>query len=310
MNSDPIIRVRRITFSYGKRLILDNLTFAMGRGATGLLGPNGAGKSTLLKILLGFLKPDRGGGTILGTRIDKHATEIRRRIGYMPEHDCLIPTMQAVRLVTYCGELCGMPWREAMQRAHEVLFFVGLGDARYREVGTFSSGMRQRLKLAQALVHGPDILFLDEPTNGLDPMGRREMLELIRDIVDQGETSVVFSSHILYDVEAVCSDVIMIKKGRLVVSGKIDELKKIDRSVYEVRLKGDPGPCLELLVDLGCRCERGRQNTVRVILPPDCDARLIFDAARETGVQIRHLMHRRDTLEDVFIGAIVETAQV
>jgi ABC-2 type transport system ATP-binding protein len=306
----PIIHVDNLSFAYSRKPVLEGLSFSVGRGATGLLGPNGAGKSTLIKILLGFLKPARGGGTVLGIPLGRRTTRVRQRVGYMPEHECLIPALTAIRLVTYCGELYGMPWVEAMQRAHETLFLVGLGEARYREVGTFSSGMRQRIKLAQALVHAPEILFLDEPTNGLDPAGRREMLDLIRDIVDQGETSVVFSSHILHDVEAVCTEVVMLKKGRLVVSGNIDALKRRDQNVYEVRLKGDGREaCVDALAAEGCHCAPGRRDMMRVVLPEGGDARMIFRAAQKAGVQVRHLMHQRDSLEDVFIGAVADTSE-
>jgi ABC-2 type transport system ATP-binding protein len=307
IRDDPIIRIENLSFAYAKAPVLDDLSFAVGRGATGLLGPNGAGKSTLIKILLGFLKPGAGGGSVLGHPIGKSGSRIRQRVGYMPEHDCLIPALKAVRLVTYCGELCGMPWSEAMQRAHEVLFYVGLGEARYREVGTFSTGMKQRIKLAQALVHAPEILFLDEPTNGLDPAGRREMLALIKDIVAQGQTSVIFSSHILHDVEIACADVVMIKKGRLVVSGNIEALKRMDETVYEVRLKGDRDSFLRSLAREGGRCDHSRHDLIKIVLPPRASAEMIFRVAQETGVQVRHLMHQRDSLEDVFIEAVEET---
>jgi ABC-2 type transport system ATP-binding protein len=306
MSNESIIQVENLSFAYARTPVLDNLSFATRRGATGLLGPNGAGKSTLIKILLGFLKPAAGMGSVLGIPIGKGGTNIRQRIGYMPEHECLIPSLKAIRLVTYCGELYGMPWEQAMQRAHEVLFYVGLGEARYREVGSFSTGMRQRIKLAQALVHGPEILFLDEPTNGLDPAGRREMIGLIKDVVAQGETSVIFSSHILHDVEAVCEDVVMIKKGRVVVSGRIDELKRMDQTVYEVRVKGESDRFVQTLARGGCRCESGRRDLLKVLLPEGKDAETIFRAAQESEVQVRHLMHQRDSLEDVFLSAVEE----
>jgi len=306
MNTEPIIEVHDLSFAYGTAPVLNDLSFSVGRGATGLLGPNGAGKSTLLKILLGFLKPAKGGGSVLGVPVGKGGAQIRQHVGYMPEHDCLIPALKAVRLVTYCGELFGMPWSEAMQRAHEVLFYVGLGEARYREVGTFSAGMKQRIKLAQALVHAPKVLFLDEPTNGLDPTGRRELLALIKDIVAQGETSVIFSSHILHDVETVCTDVVMIKKGRLIVSGRIEDLKRVDQAIVEVRVKGDGDGFARALADAGCRCEPGRNDLLRVTLPDGEGAQIVFRAAQQAGFQVRHLMRKRDSLEDVFIGAIEE----
>jgi ABC-2 type transport system ATP-binding protein len=306
MTDQPIIQVENLTFAYAKAPVLDDLSFTMRRGATGLLGPNGAGKSTLIKILLGFLKPRRGRGAVLGIPIGHGGAAIRQRIGYMPENESTIPSLKAIRLVTYSGELNGMPWAEAMQRAHETLFYVGLGEARYREVGQFSTGMRQRIKLAQALVHAPEILFLDEPTNGLDPAGRRDMLDLIRDIIAQGQTSVLFSSHILQDVEAACEDVIVLKKGRVVLSGCINELKQTDQNIVEVRLKGEAGRFLEALGREGFRHEMQANGLIRLHVPDSKGSEAIFAAAQESGVQIRHLMHRRDTLEDVFIAAIEE----
>jgi len=306
MSGEPIIEIAGLTFAYGAAPVLNDLSFSIGRGATGLLGPNGAGKSTLLKILLGFLKPAKGTGSVFGVPVGKGGSQIRQHVGYMPEHECLIPSLKAVRLVTYCGELYGMPWSEAMQRAHEVLFYVGLGESRYREVGTFSAGMKQRINLAQALVHAPKILYLDEPTNGLDPAGRREMLDLIKDIVAQGETSVVFSSHLLHDVETVCTDVVMIKKGRLVVSGNIEELKRVDEAIVEVRVKGDGNGFARALSEAGCRCEPGRGDLLRVTLPGGASAEVVFRAAQKAAVQVRHLMRKRDSLEDVFIEAIEE----
>ena len=180
--NDLVVRLDDVTVVYGKNPALKNVSARFASGAVGLLGPNGAGKSTMLKALLGFVKPDEGRMTVLGLDVAQRPMEIRARIGYMPESDAHIPGMNAVSFVAYCGELAGLPGVDAMQRAHEVLYYVGLGEARYRNIETYSTGMKQRIKLAQALVHDPDLLFLDEPTNGMDPKGRDEMLELIRDL--------------------------------------------------------------------------------------------------------------------------------
>jgi ABC-type multidrug transport system ATPase subunit len=188
---------------------LKGVTAKFARGAVGLLGPNGAGKSTMLKALLGFVKPSVGRMTVLGLDVASSPLEIRSRIGYMPESDAHIPGMNAVSFVGYCGQLAGLPPVDAMQRAHEVLYYVGLGEARYRNVETYSTGMKQRIKLAQALVHDPDLLFLDEPTNGMDPKGREEMLDLIRDLGHNKNVNLILSSHLLPDVEYTCDHVIV-----------------------------------------------------------------------------------------------------
>jgi ABC-2 type transport system ATP-binding protein len=195
------VQLDRVSVKYGKNWALRDVSAAFERGAVGLLGPNGAGKSTMLKSLLGFVAPDRGEMRVLGLDVKTSPIQIRRRIGYMPESDAHIPGMNAVSFVAYCGELAGLPHSDAMQRAHEVLYYVGLGEARYRNVETYSTGMKQRIKLAQALVHDPDLLFLDEPTNGMDPKGRDEMLELIRDLGHNKNVSLILSSHLLPDVE-------------------------------------------------------------------------------------------------------------
>src|SRR5512136_3332213 len=207
------IEVKNLSYSYGAVAALQGISVSIGEGAVGLLGPNGAGKSTFIRILLGFLVPDKGEGKVLGYDIRREQGMIRRSVGYMPESDCFIAGMDAVTFTSYFGELSGMPRREAMKRAHEVLFYVGLGEARYRLLETYSAGMKQRLKLAQALVHDPKLLFLDEPTSNLDPQGRMEVLALIRDISSKKDINVLVSSHILGDIEATCSHVVILNKG-------------------------------------------------------------------------------------------------
>ena len=210
-------------------------------GAVGLLGPNGAGKSTLLKSLLGFLVPEKGSMKVLGLDVATSPLEIRERIGYMPESDSHIPGMNAVSFVAYCGQLSGLPATDAMQRAHEVLYYVGLGEARYRNLETYSTGMKQRIKLAQAIVHDPDLLFLDEPTNGMDPKGRDEMLELIHDLAHNKNVNLILSSHLLPDVEYTCDHVVVMDKGTIATYGPIAALKGTAGRVYELRIKGDEG---------------------------------------------------------------------
>jgi len=277
-----------------------------------LLGPNGAGKSTLLKALLGFVKPDRGRMTVLDMDVAHRPLEIRARIGYMPESDAHIPGMNAVSFVAYCGQLAGLPADDAMQRAHEVLYYVGLGEARYRNIETYSTGMKQRIKLAQALVHDPDLLFLDEPTNGMDPKGRDEMLELVRDLGHNKNVSLILSSHLLPDVEFTCDYVVVMDEGQVAAQGPIDELKGPAGRVFELRIKGNLPAFIEVLRNAGMECHSTDEDVMRVFVPADRavngvrDQRAIFALAAQHGAQIRHLRPSIPTLEDVFAKAIGE----
>src|SRR5438094_731337 len=238
----PVVTLDTVTVMYGRNAALRDVTAAFAGGAVGLLGPNGAGKSTMIKSLLGFVAPDRGQMRVLGLDVARSPLEIRARVGYMPETDGHIPGMNAVSFVAYCGELAGLPRVDAMQRAHEVLFYVGLGEARYRNLETYSTGMKQRIKLAQALVHDPDLLFLDEPTNGMDPKGRDEMLELVRDLAHQKGVNLILSSHLLPDVEYTCDHVVVMDKGRVAVHGPIEGLKQPrDRRGRHARLRAGRG---------------------------------------------------------------------
>src|SRR5919198_2747708 len=243
----PVVTLEGVTVAYGNNRALRDVTTSFGGGAIGLLGPNGAGKSTLIKALLGFVVPARGRMRVLGYDVAEHPLEIRARVGYMPESDAHIPGMNAVSFVAYCGELAGLPRVDAMQRAHEVLFYVGLGEARYRNVETYSTGMKQRIKLAQALVHDPDLLFLDEPTNGMDPKGRDEMLELVRDMARNKGLNLILSSHLLPDVEHTCDHVVVLDKGAVATEGPIAALKGHGGRVYELRVKGDTGEFVDAL---------------------------------------------------------------
>src|SRR6266496_3476348 len=247
-DSPSVVTLENVTVTYAKNAALRDVTTAFAPGAVGLLGPNGAGKSTMIKALLGFIVPTRGRMRVLGLDVADSPLEIRARVGYMPESDAHIPGMNAVSFVAYCGELAGLPRVDAIQRAHEVLFYVGLGEARYRNVETYSQGMKQRIKLAQALVHDPDLLFLDEPTNGMDPKGRDEMLELVRDLGRNKGVNLILSSHLLPDVEYTCDYVVVMDKGQVANQGPIDELKGPAGRVYELRVKtpsGEVGPFLE-----------------------------------------------------------------
>ena len=234
-NDHAVVALDAVTVTYGRNQALRDVTASFSTGAVGLLGPNGAGKSTMIKTLLGFVVPDRGQMRVLGLDVAAAPLEIRARVGYMPESDAHIPGMNAVSFVAYCGELAGLPRVDAMQRAHEVLFYVGLGEARYRNVETYSTGMKQRIKLAQALVHDPDLLFLDEPTNGMDPRGRDEMLALVRDLAHNKGVNLILSSHLLPDVEYTCDAVVVMDKGHIAAQGPIASLKQPRGRVFEPR---------------------------------------------------------------------------
>ena len=234
LDTPSIASVSDLTVRYGAKTVLEQFSLEIPEGCVGLLGPNGAGKTTLIKTLLGFVAPASGRAQVLGLDVATQGKSIRQKIGLMPEQDCHIPGMNAVTFVAYAGELAGMPPEQAMRRAHEVLEWCSLGEARYRNVETYSTGMRQRVKLAQALVHGPRLLFLDEPTNGLDPAGRDEMLELVRDVSHGKGLSVVVSSHLLPDIEKTCDSVVVMRRGEVVKQGPIAALKQTKGVQFDV----------------------------------------------------------------------------
>ncbi len=306
--TDPVVSLDDVVVEYGRNRALNGVTAEFSRGAVGLLGPNGAGKSTMIKSLLGFIVPRQGRMRVLGLDVATSPVDIRARIGYMPENDAHIPGLTAVQFVAYCGELAGLPRADATQRAHEVLYYVGLGEARYRNVETYSTGMKQRIKLAQALVHDPDLLFLDEPTNGMDPKGRDEMLELIRDLAHNKNVNLILSSHLLPDVEYVCDQVVVMDKGRIAAAGPIEALKQPRGRVYELRVKapGEMDEFFAYLTSAGLECHSTDDDVVRVFVPGDGGARQLFALAAAQGVQVRHLRPSVPTLEDVFAHAVGE----
>ena len=298
------VTLQGVTVEYGKNRALADVTATFPMGAVGLLGPNGAGKSTMIKALLGFIAPAKGQMRVLGLDVTTHPREIRGRIGYMPETDGHIPGMNAVSFVAYCGQLAGLPAVDAMQRAHEVLYYVGLGEARYREITQYSTGMKQRIKLAQALVHDPDLLFLDEPTNGMDPKGRDEMLELIHDLGHKKGVSLILSSHLLPDVEYTCDHLVVLDKGRIATAGRIGELKGPAGRVYELRVKGDIDAFIAVLQAHAMECHATDEDVMRVFVPDGRTARDVFALAAAHNVQVRHLRPSVPTLEDVFAKAV------
>src|SRR4029079_2900579 len=285
---DPVVTLDAVTVAYGAQRALQDVSTAFAAGAVGLLGPNGAGQSTMIKALLGLIVPAAGRMRVLGRDVASQPLEIRAHVGYMPENDAHIPGMKAVTFVAYCGELAGLPSADAMQRAHEVLFYVGLGEARYRMVETYSTGMKQRIKLAQALVHDPDLVFLDEPTNGMDPMGRDEMLELVRDLSHNKGVNVIVSSHLLPDVEYTCDYAVVIDKGQVATQGPIDALKQPRGQVFELRVKAPEGTewFVQRLRAEGLDCKATEEDVMRVFVPGAGGARERVEIARERPAQV------------------------
>lgn len=283
---------------------MKNLRIALSGRIIGLLGPNGAGKSTLIQTLLGFCPASSGRAKIFGHDISAEADKIRTLAGYMPENDSLIADMTAVSFVRMMGELSGLTEEAALERAHEVLFYVGLGEARYRALGTYSLGMRQLAKLAQAIVHGPRLLILDEPTNGLDPAARTRMIRLIHDMKDSGEMHLLVCSHLLRDVEETCEDVLILKQGRIVHYSNLESERRTNKRFVEIQTHGDDGGFAEALIAIGCECAAAGAGRFRAVLPEGFELREIYRVAAGRELQLRRLNYRRDTLEDIFMKAM------
>ena len=299
LTEEWIVETEDLVKKYGEHVALDGVTLAIPPGATGLLGPNGAGKSTLLKTVLGLIALTSGGGRVLGHDIATEGNLIRARIGYMPEYDCLMPDMEAIHQVRYAGELLGMHPDAAMQRAHETMEYVGLRDQRYRTIGTFSTGMEQATKLACSLVHDPDLLICDEPTNGLDSTARGFMLDTLFQVVKQGGRSILMSSHLMDDVERICDRIVMIHKGQVIAQGRIEDLKGIDREI-EISVWGGASRLEQKLKDDGHGVRRtGR--VMRINRRDESTYTEILAAAATTEVQVRRMEDYEPSLEDLFI---------
>ncbi len=300
LSEDIIIQTHDLRKLYGPHLALDDANLSLPRGAIGVLGPNGAGKSTLFKCLLGLITTTSGDGTVLGYDIRTQGEQIRSRIGYMPEYDSLDPNLNAIDQVRYSGELLGMNPAHAMQRAHEVLEYVGLRDQRYRKIESFSTGMKQATKLACALVHDPEILICDEPTNGLDQRSREFMLQTLRRTVKDGGGTVLMSSHVMDDVQEVCDRIVMMHKGKVVIQRSIEELaQQVEREV-EVVIWGGASKMEDSLLDAGLRVRRlGR--VMRVTIDDENTIGVILKAAVNCDVQVRELREYEPDLEDIFL---------
>jgi len=300
MNEDFIIQTTDLTKAYGPHIALDSLNLRIQRGATGLLGQNGAGKSTFLKTILGLIQVTSGEGTVLGHDIRSEGEAIRSRIGYMPEYDSLNPDMDAIHQVKYSGELIGMNPIQAMQRAHECLKFVGLGEQRYREIGSFSTGMKQATKLACAIIHDPELIIADEPSNGLDLKAREFMIHTLKMMVEQGQRSVIMASHLMEDVERVCDNIVLLHKGTLAAQGRIEDLKAIDKEI-EIHVWGHASQLEDRLIQAGCQVRR-EGRIMRVAQEDEATSRLILQSASEVGSQIRRMHQYEASLEDLFLA--------
>jgi ABC-2 type transport system ATP-binding protein len=299
-----VIELDGLEVQLGGRNVLEALTGTLSGRAIGLLGPNGSGKSTLINTLLGFHPPRRGTARVLGMDISARSREIRAVIGYMPENDSYIGHMSGIRFVRYMTELSGVPAEHALERAHEAMFFVGLGEVRYRQVSTYSLGMKQLVKLAQALAPGPRLLILDEPTNGLDPIARQRMIQLIRQVRDSGETRLLISSHLLRDVDETCDEVIILKAGRIAAIRNLEEERRANRRFIEVETVGAGDPFAQAVRELGCECAAFTGGRWKLVMPETAGIRDLYLIAARQGVQIRRLHYRRDSLEDIFLEAM------
>jgi len=299
-----MIQLNGVTKFYGGVKALDDLSATLGEGVIGLLGPNGAGKSTLIKVLLGLVRLTRGEARVRGLDARRDSRKIRQRVGYMPEDDCSIAGLSGVQAVAFAGELAGLPPRTSLRRAHEVLDYVGVAEERYREVQTYSTGMKQKAKFAQAIIHAPNLVFLDEPTGGLDPQGRERMLALIRNLFGKRRVSVVVSTHILQDVEACCDSVLIMSRGRALVNDTLAALRKSVDASLVIRFTGDGGAFAKALAGRGCEAKSLGADEIRASGEGADLPERIFQGARDCGVVVRQMAAGKTSLEEIFLRAV------
>jgi len=298
-----IIETHGLTKRFGPHTALDGVTLSLPPGVVGLLGPNGAGKSTFMKCLLQLQPMDGGAATLLGRDVAREGRDIRKRVGYTPEQDCHIPGMVGCEYVTYCAQLCGLPFQAARQRAHEMLDFVGMGQERYRKVDTYSTGMKQRLKLAQAIVHDPQIVFMDEPTNGLDPKGQGQMLELVESLWKVHGISIVLSSHLLHDVDRICERIVIIAQGRVLVHDTLENLKARRRGAAEIVVAHRHQELLRALAGQGWSCELLSNGHIKVEHQTD-SLNPVIQVLRDVGLAPLELIPSPNALEETFLQAL------
>ncbi|MCA9258385.1 MAG: ABC transporter ATP-binding protein [Planctomycetales bacterium] len=302
--TSEILRLDNLSKSFGSFHALRDVSLSVGFGVTGLLGPNGAGKSTLIKIVLGLLRASQGDGRVLGFELGRESRRIREKVGYMPEDDCYLPALSGVECVQFSARLCGFPALESLRRAHEILDFCGAGQERYRLVETYSTGMRQKLKFAQALVHDPPLLILDEPTAGLDPDERDAMLQRIAVLGRDHQKSVVLCTHILQDVQTVSDHVVILAEGRVRVSAPLEELSRPARPTLRVRTIGPPELLQQALAEQGRGVEVLPDGTLAVQADSVDDAQRLWEAAAASQSLIRTLEPARTSLEQIFLDAV------
>ncbi len=305
---ESIVKLEQVTKKYGRLVALERVTLSIGPGVTGLLGPNGAGKTTLIKVLLGLVRTTSGEGEVLGFRLKGNARKIRDRVGYMPEDDCYIPGLSGVELVQFMARLSGQAGTEGLRRAHEILDYCDIRQERYRDVATYSTGMRQKLKFAQAIVHDPPLLILDEPTTGLDPEERLAMLNRIRSLSTAAGKAVLISTHILPDVQAICDDVVIMVEGNVRVVERLAVLSRPTSPTYAVRLAGPVEPFRERIESEGLELRVARDGGLTIHGLGDDATDRIWRWSRESGVDLRWIAPAANSLEDVFLQAIRESA--
>lgn len=299
-----LVELKRITKDYGGFRALSNVDLTIYPGVTGLLGPNGAGKSTLIKVLLGLVRISEGSGHVLGFPLITASDQIRTRIGYMPEDDCYVHGLSGIESMQVVAELSRIPATEALRRGHEILDFCGMGQERYRNVETYSTGMRQKLRFAMAIVHDPKLLILDEPTSGLDPEEREAMLNRIRILARQFQKSVILCTHILPDVQVVCDNVVILAGGSVRVSNSLEELCRMPNPSLTVTLSGDCSAYREVLMQKGIESEVVSLRQLRVFGDAEALHAQIWTAARESGCLVRGLTPSKNSLEQIFLSAV------
>jgi ABC-2 type transport system ATP-binding protein len=299
-----VIELNELEVRLANRVVLDGLNGRLAGKAIGLLGPNGSGKSTLINTLLGFHAPSRGTARVFDLDVRTHSREIRTAIGYMPENDSFIGTMSGIHFVRYMAELAGVPASHALERAHEAMFYVGLGEVRYRQIRTYSLGMKQLVKLAQAIVHGAKLLILDEPTNGLDPVARQRMIHLIREVRDAGDVNLLISSHLLRDIDETCDEVLILKKGHIAAICNLEEERRANRRFIELETVAAQEAFGVAIRELGCECASFPGERWKLVMPDSVEIRDLYTIAAQQGVQIRKMNYRRDSLEDIFLNAM------
>ncbi len=303
-----VIELDNLSVKLGRREILKQISCRIGRPgngrAIGLLGPPGAGKSTLIQTLLGFHQPASGSARILGFDCHHSSSQVKALLGYMPESDSFVANLPAITFIRLLAELSGLPPSAALEKAHETLFHVGLGEARYRPIGTYSLGMKQMAKLAQAIVHGPELVILDEPTNGLDPGARTRMLKLIKEMKEDHGMNVILCSHLLRDVEETCDEVVILKDGVIVHQADLEEERRANRRFVELEVIGDDSGLAAALRRVSAEGLNEGGGRWRIVLPGDVEISALWKVAASCSLAIRKLSHRRDTLEEIFLKAV------